>query len=88
MISKLSFATLVLAFAFSCDAAPLKGTPESARDGSAGRLLVLHGWRTRADLDAYNATVERAVVTALASNGTSVERFTGEIVAQYSWLNG
>jgi len=56
--------------------------------GSPGRLLVLHGWQTHSDLDAYSATVERAIIRSLALNGTSIERFTGEIVAQYSWLNG
>jgi D-alanyl-D-alanine endopeptidase (penicillin-binding protein 7) len=39
MISKLPFATLALAFAFSCTAAPLKGTTESAKDGSEAARL-------------------------------------------------
>jgi quinol monooxygenase YgiN len=55
-------------------------------DGVVGRLLVLHGWRTRADLETYVATGERTVVNALAPTGTSIEHFTGEMVAQYSWL--
>ena len=38
MISKLPFATLALAFAFSCSAASLKGASESAKANDAGRL--------------------------------------------------
>jgi quinol monooxygenase YgiN len=56
-------------------------------DGVAGQLLVLHAWRTRADLDAYDATGERMHVGVLAHAGATTELFTGEIVAQYSWLN-
>ena len=56
-------------------------------DGVAGRLLVLHGWRTRADLEAYVATGERNAISSLVPTGTTVEQFTGEMVAQYSWLS-
>jgi quinol monooxygenase YgiN len=57
-------------------------------DGRVGHLLVLHGWRTRADLDTYVASSGRSVITRLAEIGATVERFTGEMIAQYSWLNG
>jgi quinol monooxygenase YgiN len=57
-------------------------------DGITGQLLVLHGWRTRGDLDTYVASAKRRTITGLAAIGTAVEQFTGEVVAQYSWLNG
>jgi hypothetical protein len=56
-------------------------------DGVAGRLLVLHGWRTRADLLAYDATGERTMGDVLGQADATVAVFSGEIVAQYSWLN-
>jgi quinol monooxygenase YgiN len=56
-------------------------------DGVAGRLLVLHGWRTRQNLLAYDATGERTLVKPFAQTGTTVDLFSGEIVAQYSWLD-
>jgi quinol monooxygenase YgiN len=56
-------------------------------DGVAGQLLVLHGWRTRSDLLAYDATGERTMVEMLEQAGATIDVFSGEIVAQYSWLN-
>jgi quinol monooxygenase YgiN len=55
-------------------------------NGETGRLLVLHGWRTRDDLLAFDATGERAATDVRAPTGTQFELFTGELVARYSWL--
>jgi quinol monooxygenase YgiN len=53
---------------------------------SPGRLLVLHGWRSREDLDRYLASTARATVATLAARGVSIEQFTGQMAAQFSWL--
>jgi quinol monooxygenase YgiN len=51
-----------------------------------GTLLVLHGWRTADDLDAYFATGEHDLAATLQRSGADVEQFTGQIAAQFSWL--
>ena len=54
--------------------------------GTAGRLLVLHGWRSLDDLDRYFATSARSLAELLEATGASSDQFTGQMAAQFSWL--
>jgi quinol monooxygenase YgiN len=54
--------------------------------GSPGRLLVLHGWRSFDDLERYLATSEHSLAELLETTDASIERFTGQMAAQFSWL--
>jgi quinol monooxygenase YgiN len=56
--------------------------------GAPGRLLVLHGWRTLDDLDRYYATSARGLAEMLEANGATSEQFTGQMAAEFSWLEG
>jgi quinol monooxygenase YgiN len=51
---------------------------------TAGRLMVVHGWRSIADLERFRTSDVPLIETTLTRLGASVERFTGEITAQYS----
>lgn len=51
-----------------------------------GQLLVLHGWRSPADLRAYAATGALDLAAGLQPVGAHVEQLTGQMAAQYSWL--
>jgi quinol monooxygenase YgiN len=51
-----------------------------------GRLLVLHGWRSMGDLENYFTTSARSLAAMLDKNDASIEQFTGQMTAQFSWL--
>lgn len=54
----------------------------------ARQLVLLHGWQTIEDLTRYAATDEPAATRALVEAGATLDRFTGQIAAEYSWLDG
>lgn len=58
--------------------------------GQAGqpvvRLLVVHGWRSLTDLERFRRADAPHFEGTLRSWGATVERFTGEIAAEYSRL--
>lgn len=51
-----------------------------------GRLLVLHGWRSLAQVERYQETLATDTETALRALGAAVDSFVGEITAEFSWL--
>ena len=51
------------------------------------RLLVAHGWRSIADLERFRRADAPHFQSTLSSLGANVERFTGEIAAQFSRLD-
>jgi quinol monooxygenase YgiN len=55
--------------------------------GEPGRLLVLHGWRSLAHLEAYQESVARETATRLTVLGATLDAFVGEVTAEYSWLD-
>jgi len=55
--------------------------------GSPGRLLVLHGWRSLDDLEQYVGTSARGLAELLESTGAEIDQFTGQIAAEFSWLD-
>ena len=54
--------------------------------GISGRLLVLHGWKSVADLERYLDGPALATASALAAHGATLDQFTGQVAAEYSWL--
>jgi quinol monooxygenase YgiN len=54
--------------------------------GSAGRLLVLHGWRSIDHLERYLGGSAVATAATLAARGATLDQFAGRMAAEYSWL--
>lgn len=55
--------------------------------GDAGRLLVLHGWRSMDDLERYLSGSAPTTASTLASLGATFDQFAGTLAAEYSWLD-
>jgi quinol monooxygenase YgiN len=59
----------------------------SADDRPASRFLVVHGWRSIADLDRFRSGDVTRFEDTLATWGATMERFTGEVAIEYSRLD-
>jgi hypothetical protein len=47
---------------------------------------VLHGWRSLDDLERYFSSSAHGLTEMVTRTGASIEQFTGQMAAQFSWL--